>query len=737
MDEATVVMDGTITLASGTSSVAGTVTLGATGLEAIFSPTAALPNGSIITGKILSSVKDLAGNPLAQDFTWSFQTVAAAPPPPPDTTAPTVAAVVPANGETNVAVDTPITITFDEAMDPASVNDTSITLASGATALVTTVSLSIDGRTATLMPSGLLPYGSTLTLTVTVGVEDLAGNPMQAAFTSTFQTAVDAPTLVQFIPAANATGVDFDSPITLHFSKPMDPATINPNIEVLVSAAPFPGLATLSIDGLVATFTPFSPFPPNETVQVTIATGVRDLLGVNLDQEYQWSFQTMGELAYTATRVDGTSVKVTFDQPVNASGDDINRYSLREIRIDRTTLQPVEEIIHPVVARTWLDAPNFQEILLTVPANALLSGSVMIRIDDVYNETDTAKTSNEPDLISGHLHCALAISWFQLGLPGAPLKMKMPDEDEGKLFFMYGNQIVSYHINDGADVLDPPVVSGPGIQWFTSPDFGNRQFYDFFMTFSEDALQNPVNELWALSNASVSFPIPDGAYLLSENLDDNSLASVSLGFTMDGAIDQAAGSDLFDVNAAIATETIYLLATSTQFKSFTLDGTLPDWVSPTISPLYSMDSYVDGVDMNLIRSIALSGSTRMMEAYRVRADGTGVDFDGANSFAIPTTTVPSAPGGGNGPERFGLMWLKYLGMENDYLVADALENRVKWVHASAGIKTEIGLQDPDSAIDVGFLGRCDRPFAVAMYSNGVEEWIIVADNQGIQFFFKP
>ena len=78
----------------------------ATDLEANTSYTARVTGGS-------SGAKDLAGNALAQDYSWTFAT----PTPPPDTTAPKVGTVSSANTTTRVASSTDIASTFSEKMN--------------------------------------------------------------------------------------------------------------------------------------------------------------------------------------------------------------------------------------------------------------------------------------------------------------------------------------------------------------------------------------------------------------------------------------------------------------------------------------------------------------------------------------------------------------------------------------------------------------------------------------------
>jgi uncharacterized delta-60 repeat protein len=112
---------------------------------------------------------------------------------PPDDTAPTVESVTPANGATNVSRDTNITATFSEAMDPATLNNSTVTLvAKGSTTPVdATVTVSDDGKTVTLDPSSKLAKKTKYKATIKggdSGAKDLAGNPLANNYTWSFTT---------------------------------------------------------------------------------------------------------------------------------------------------------------------------------------------------------------------------------------------------------------------------------------------------------------------------------------------------------------------------------------------------------------------------------------------------------------------------------------------------------------------------------------------------------------------
>src|SRR5439155_1496294 len=109
MDPLTITTE-TFTLKQGTTAVAGTVSYA--GVTATFTPASALASLTIYTARITTGARDLAGNALAIDFSWSFTTGATL-----DTTRPAVSATVPVGAATAVPINQTINATFSEAMD--------------------------------------------------------------------------------------------------------------------------------------------------------------------------------------------------------------------------------------------------------------------------------------------------------------------------------------------------------------------------------------------------------------------------------------------------------------------------------------------------------------------------------------------------------------------------------------------------------------------------------------------
>jgi outer membrane protein assembly factor BamB len=158
--------------------VSGSVTY--SGNTATFTPSTFLTPSTVYMAKITTGVKDLAGNALGSNYLWQFKTSA------PDTTPPTVISTSPVNSASAVAIDSAVTATFSELVDPATITTAEFTLMSGTTPVSGSVTYS--GTTATFKPSTILAYSTLYTATINTGVEDLAGNSMSINYSWTFTT---------------------------------------------------------------------------------------------------------------------------------------------------------------------------------------------------------------------------------------------------------------------------------------------------------------------------------------------------------------------------------------------------------------------------------------------------------------------------------------------------------------------------------------------------------------------
>src|SRR6185369_8399785 len=263
--DASTINSSTFTLKQGTTPVAGTVNY--SGVTATFTPAANLAPLTTFTATISTGARDLAGNALTTDMSWSYTTGVI-----PDTTAPTVSATVPANSATGVGISAQIVGTFSEPMDASTINSSTFTLKQGTTPVAGTVNYS--GVTATFTPAANLAPLTTFTATISTGARDLAGNALTTDMSWSYTTGVipdtTAPTVSATVPANSATGVGISAQIVGTFSEPMDASTINSSTFTLKQGTT-PVAGTVNYSGVTATFTPAANLAPLTTYTATIS----------------------------------------------------------------------------------------------------------------------------------------------------------------------------------------------------------------------------------------------------------------------------------------------------------------------------------------------------------------------------------------------------------------------------------------------------------------------------------
>ena len=318
MDAATI-NSTTVRLLNGGSTVAATVSYNAATRTATLTPTSVLANSTTYTVSVSTGVEDLAGNVLAQTFTANFATVAA---PPVDTTAPTVTSVTPTNGATDVATTVAPKVVFSEAMDAATINATTVRLLNGASTVAASVSYNAATRTVTLTPTSVLANSTTYTVSVSTGVEDLAGNVLAQTFTANFATVaappVDttAPTVTSVTPTNGATDVATTVAPQIVFSEAMDAATINATtVRLLDGGSTVAATVSYNAATRTATLTPTASLSNLKTYTVSVTGGVKDLAGNALAQAFTANFTVI------ALPTDITAPTVTNVNPANGATD--------------------------------------------------------------------------------------------------------------------------------------------------------------------------------------------------------------------------------------------------------------------------------------------------------------------------------------------------------------------------------------------------------------------------------
>ncbi len=274
---------------------AGTVSL--SGSSAIFTPHDPLELETEYILRVAPGIRDMAGNAMAE-----------APPPFEFSTAgrPTLLEAAPADGDDEVALDAPISLTFSALMDTASVE--------GALRLRPNFAhhLRWSGALLEIVPSEPLRPGRSYEVSVHADAADIAGVTLGEPVTVAFRTVAPGLAARTLIPADGIDGIATTSPIAIIFDLPIDPGSVDGSLLTIV-----PDVAgTLEVlalpddpeaddgSGSVLRFVPSGPLPANTTFEVELAVGVTTPEdGGGLAGPVRWTFTTGTPLGAVSNQI--------------------------------------------------------------------------------------------------------------------------------------------------------------------------------------------------------------------------------------------------------------------------------------------------------------------------------------------------------------------------------------------------------------------------------------------------
>lgn len=205
-----------------------------------------------------------------------------------DTSKPTLISTTPAHNSVAVAINSAITVTFNEPIDPATLNTHTFTLMKdGATPV--TGNVTCVGTTAQFRPEGNLSAGASYSATVTTGVKDLAGNALAANVSWGFTTgsASDSdtvgPQVLSVSPTAGATNVPVDSSFVVSFNEPIMPFEFG-----LIDGRP----VAVTFNDTYTTVTMKPTIAMQSGVNYNTSVRLRDMAGNQMPAEFTWQFST-------------------------------------------------------------------------------------------------------------------------------------------------------------------------------------------------------------------------------------------------------------------------------------------------------------------------------------------------------------------------------------------------------------------------------------------------------------
>lgn len=272
----------------------GTISLSSDGRLAVFAPEQQLIPGDFYVFAITTGVTDMAGVPVSNPR-WITFTAGDGP----DTSSPEVVSMLPANGTEDVPTNSGMIVQFSEAIDPTSVNGSTIAVTSNGVPVEVNCVVDQSGKQATLSlisPNTFNPFTS-YQVKVTTGIKDTAGNPLAQEAVSNFVTGqaedTEPPNAIAVSPSNSQGNVPINSPVRIVFSEPVRPLA-PASIKINSWRGEVSGTISLSEDGREAVFTPEQPFDSytNFIVYFGYYGAILDMAGNALANQGTFSFNT-------------------------------------------------------------------------------------------------------------------------------------------------------------------------------------------------------------------------------------------------------------------------------------------------------------------------------------------------------------------------------------------------------------------------------------------------------------
>jgi hypothetical protein len=260
--------------------ITGTFYWDAPGRIVTWDPVVDLKTNTSYNVTVTTAAMSKAGAGMGSDFRFNFTTAAN----------PTVISTGPFNNETNVSIQSGITIHFSERMNATT---TEAALSSSPT-ISGTYSWKANDTILNWKPGSNLKDGSKYTVSISTSATSRLGVPLEKPYDFSFTTAKSPPPPPPNVkgtdPADGSIGVPWNAAISITFDIAMNRSTTEDAIDTTPSI--IWGSITWSKDSTKVTLTPLFGLQPITNYTVSISTGATSVAGANLKATYSFSFAT-------------------------------------------------------------------------------------------------------------------------------------------------------------------------------------------------------------------------------------------------------------------------------------------------------------------------------------------------------------------------------------------------------------------------------------------------------------
>jgi len=297
-----------------------------------FRPEEGFDPATTYQARVAAGLEDTTGGVLAEDYLWSFTTAM-----------PAVVWTTPADAELMVSATQPISITFNQAMDHASVEERF--------SLVTETGAAIQGgfrwdeKVMAFVPSASLPLETGYVATLEAGAKAARGEGHIAKPYSWRFTTVPYPRIVETRPADGDSEADPWGGMNITFAGPMDWTTITPNTTIIPEPTE---VYTYWSDYDNSFFISFD-IQASTSYTLTFGAGIADPYGNTLGEEKVVRFTTrdLDPSAYFSNPANVGTYNAYTETIVYVSYRNVSRLNFGLYRLDK------EDFIHLNGSESW------------------------------------------------------------------------------------------------------------------------------------------------------------------------------------------------------------------------------------------------------------------------------------------------------------------------------------------------------------------------------------------------
>ncbi|MGC9469746.1 MAG: Ig-like domain-containing protein [Anaerolineae bacterium] len=245
----------------------------------VFTPEAPLAGGVTYRARIAAGLEDISGAALTEDFMWTFTT---APP--------KITWVSPREGATLIDINTPISVQFNQPVDPQSAQAAFSLRSGGVLGGEVRGSFEVQTNTLVFTPTRALNFDTQYRVTVDAGVTSVVGGEGMAEPYNWNFTTVPLPRIVSTSPEDGDRDAPSRTDFRIVFNAPIDPTTVMPNLSMTPPMSPTQVHTYYSAYN--QTFVVHFGAEPSTNYQVTIDDGIADPYGNTIPQGRVVRFRT-------------------------------------------------------------------------------------------------------------------------------------------------------------------------------------------------------------------------------------------------------------------------------------------------------------------------------------------------------------------------------------------------------------------------------------------------------------